>query len=121
MLLIDAANVVGSRPTGWWRDRAGAARTFVDQVSAARKSGRLTEPVVVVLEGKARDGVQAGDVDGVTVVHAARSGDDTLIDVTSDASDQVTLVTADRELRQRAEALGAEVVGPRWLIERLEQ
>ena len=24
VLLVDAANVVGSRPTGWWRDRAGA-------------------------------------------------------------------------------------------------
>ena len=41
VLLIDAANVVGSRPTGWWRDRAGAARTFVDQVRAAVESGQL--------------------------------------------------------------------------------
>ena len=120
MLLIDAANVVGSRPTGWWRDRSGAARAFVEQVSAAVRSGRLTEPVVVVLEGRARDGVQAGVVDGVTVLHAAGSGDDMLIDLTSDASDQVTLVTADRELRQRAEALGAKVVGPGRLIQRLE-
>jgi hypothetical protein len=22
-LVVDAANVVGSRPDGWWRDRAG--------------------------------------------------------------------------------------------------
>jgi hypothetical protein len=28
-------------------------------------------------------------------------------------------VTADRELRRRAEALGAKVVGPTWLLERL--
>lgn len=121
VLLIDAANVVGSRPTGWWRDRPGAARAFVEQVRAAARSGRLTEPVVVVLEGKARDGVEAGVVDGVTVFHAAASGDDMLIDVTAEASDQVTLVTADRELRRRAEALGADVVGPRWLIQRLEE
>lgn len=121
MLLIDAANVVGSRPTGWWRDRSGAARAFLEQVSAAVNSSRLAEPVVVVLEGRAREGVQAGVVDGVTVLHAAGSGDDMLIDVIADASDQVTLVTADRELRQRAEALGAEVVGPQWLMQRLEQ
>ena len=121
MLLIDAANVVGSRPTGWWRDRAGAARTFVDQVRAAAASGRLPTPVVVVLEGKARDGIKAGFADGVTVFHAAGSGDDALIDVTSDASDQVTLVTADRGLRHRAEAMGANVVGPRWLLELLEE
>jgi hypothetical protein len=120
VLLIDAANVVGSRPTGWWRDRSGAARSFVEQVSAAVRSGRLGQPVVVVLEGQARHGVDAGEVDGVTVVHAEGSGDDTLIDVASAACDQVTLVTADRALRSRAEVLGAEVVGPRWLIERLE-
>jgi hypothetical protein len=120
VLLIDAANVVGSRPTGWWRDRAGAARTFVDQVRAAVVSERIETPVVVVLEGKARDGVEAGLVDGVTVLHADGSGDDMLVDVTGQASDElVTLVTADRELRRRAEAVGADVVGPKWLYVRL--
>jgi hypothetical protein len=119
MLLIDAANVVGSRPTGWWRDRAGAARTFIGHVRAALESGQLTEPVVVVLEGMARHGVEAGAGDGLRVLHAAGSGDDTLIEVVSGVSDHVTLVTADRALRQRAEALGAEVVGPGWLLQRL--
>jgi rRNA-processing protein FCF1 len=92
----------------------------VDQVRAAVGSGRLPVPVVVVLEGKARGGVQAGVSGGVTVLHAAGSGDDMLTDLTSDSSDQVTLVTADRGLRQRAEALGAKVVGPGWLLELLE-
>ncbi|HEY1827566.1 MAG TPA: hypothetical protein VGF87_06065 [Acidimicrobiales bacterium] len=119
MLLIDAANVVGSRPTGWWRDRAGAARAFVEQVRAALDAGELALPVVVVLEGKARDGVEASDVGGVQVVHASGSGDDALVDVIAGASDQVTLVTADRELQQRAVALGAEVVRPSWLLDRL--
>jgi hypothetical protein len=119
MLLIDAANVVGSRPTGWWRDRAGAARAFVEEVGTALRSGRLTGPVAVVLEGKARDGVQAGVADGVTVIHAAGIGDDALIDVISAASDPVTLVTADRALRARAASLGAEVRGPGWLMQRL--
>jgi rRNA-processing protein FCF1 len=43
-----------------------------------------------------------------------------LIDVAANTSDQVTLVTSDRELRRRAEALGADVIGPRWLLELLE-
>jgi hypothetical protein len=121
VLLIDAANVVGSRPTGWWRDRAGAARTFVDQVRAAVASERLAQPVVVVLEGKAREGVEPGHVDGVAVEHAVGSGDDLLVDIAGRASDQkITLVTADRELRRRAETLGADVVGPNWLFEHLE-
>ncbi|MET1154451.1 NUDIX domain-containing protein, partial [Arthrobacter sp.] len=29
LLVIDAANVVGSRPDGWWKDRAGAARRLL--------------------------------------------------------------------------------------------
>ena len=121
MLLIDAANVIGSRPTGWWRDRAGAARGFVGRVRAAAGSGRLDQPIVVVLEGKGRSGIEPGSAEGTTVVHAPGSGDDALIDVISKASDQVTLVTADRALRERAEALGAQVVGPRWLTDRLEE
>jgi hypothetical protein len=121
VLVVDAANVIGSRPTGWWRDRAGAARSFVADVRAGVATGRLTEPVVVVVEGKARAGASSGAADGVTVVHAAGSGDDALVDVvrTAPEGEAVVLVTADRELRRRAEALRAEVVGPNWLLERL--
>jgi hypothetical protein len=122
VLLIDAANVIGSRPDGWWKDRAGAARTFVERVRAAVVSGRLTTPVVVVLEGAARRGVEPGELHGATVVHAPRGGDDQLVDVIAHnaASGQVTLVTADRALGRRAEALGAEVVGPKWLLNLLD-
>lgn len=123
MLVVDAANVVGSRPTGWWKDRAGAARTFVGDLRAGVASGRLAGPVVVVLEGKARAGAPSGTDEGVMVVHAEGSGDDALVDVVAraDGSEgEVTLVTADRELRRRAEAQGALVVGPSWLLERLE-
>lgn len=120
MLVVDAANVIGSRPTGWWKDRAGAARSFVADLRASVAAGRLTAPVVVVLEGKARGGAASGTVDGVTVRHAEGGGDDTIVDTVAQASGQtVTLVTADRELRRRAEALGAQVVGPKWLLERL--
>lgn len=119
-LVVDAANVVGSRPTGWWRDRPGAARSLVDRVRAAARAGRLTEHVVMVLEGAARGGVEVGTSEGVTVVHAPGSGDDTLVDVIEDADDPVTLVSADRALRERAEACGAELVGPSWLLALLD-
>lgn len=93
----------------------------MDQVRAAVDAGRVDPPVVVVVEGKARAGVEGGVSGGVTVLHAPASGDDLLVDVASGASEGgVTLVTADRELRRRAEALGAAVVGPRWLLERIE-
>jgi hypothetical protein len=92
----------------------------VERVRASAGAGRLAQPVVLVLEGKARDGVEPGVADGVTVLHAPGSGDDTLVAVTADANDQVTLVSADRELGQRAEALGAEVARPGWLIDLLD-
>jgi hypothetical protein len=119
MLLIDAANVVGSRPTGGWRDRAKAAREFTEQVRAAAVAGRLPQPVVIVLEGQARRGVPEGVADGVEVVHAAGEGDDTLAAIAAAATEPVTLVTADRALRERARRAGAEIVGPTWLLDRL--
>ena len=120
MLLIDAANVVGSRPDGWWRDRPGAACAFVEHVLAAAGAGRLSVPVVVVLEGAARGGVEAGRTDDVTVLHAPGSGDYTLLAVAADADTQVTLVSADRALCQQAQSLGADIEKPGWLIDLLD-
>lgn len=119
MLLVDAANVVGSRPTGWWRDRAGAARQLVVQVRAAVAEGKLEGPVVVVLEGAARAGVEEADLGGVRVVHAPGAGDDTIADLASHALEPVTLVSADRGLRARVERSDAAAVGPHWLLDRL--
>ncbi len=110
MLLVDGANVVGARPDGWWRDRAGAARRLVDQLRA------LDEPVVVVLEGAARPGVPEGTAGEVVVRHAPGSGDDLLAALCAPG---VRLVTADRGLAARARAAGASVVGPRTLLDRL--
>ncbi|MCU1498063.1 MAG: hypothetical protein JWM47_2016 [Acidimicrobiales bacterium] len=115
MLLIDAANVVGSRPDGWWRDRAGAARALVAQIRRATDASRLPSPVVVVLEGQAREGAEEGVADGVEVVHAPGEGDDTLASIAAAAAGPVVLVSADRGLRDRVLATGADVVGPQWL------
>jgi rRNA-processing protein FCF1 len=74
---------------------------------------------VVVLEGAARAGVAEADVDGVRVVHAAHDGDDALVAQTAAATTGVIFVTADRRLLERVRELGAETVGPSWLINRL--
>jgi rRNA-processing protein FCF1 len=93
----------------------------VERIRAATRAGRLTEPVVVVLEGTARHGVEEGVADGVQVVHAPSSGDDSLVALATDSSGQVVLVSADRALRHRAESIGADVVGPGWLLDRLDR
>ena len=118
MLVIDAANVIGSRPTGWWRDRPGAARQFTERVRATVAAGQLDPPVTVVLEGQSRKGADEGVVDGVEVVHASGEGDDTIAAVAADHAN-VIVVTADRGLAERVRESGAEVVGPSWLLDRL--
>jgi hypothetical protein len=122
MLVIDAANVVGSRPNGWWRDRGKAAADLCNAVAGAVDAGRLERPVVVVLEGAARRGVEEREQDGVRVVHAPAGGDDAIVDVADQAvadGRTVTVVTADRELRGRVQRGGSEVVGARWLLDRV--
>lgn len=38
-LVVDGANVVGSRPDGWWRDRAGAAARLRDRLTGLAAAG----------------------------------------------------------------------------------
>jgi hypothetical protein len=118
VLVVDAANVIGSRPTGWWRDRPGAARGFTERVRATVVAGRLRPPVILVLEGRSRAGAPEADVDGVRVIHAPGEGDDTITTIAA-ANRDVVVVTADRELAERARAANAEILGPNWLLEQL--
>jgi hypothetical protein len=118
-LIVDGANVVGSRPDGWWRDRAGAAQRLWEALGAVDLPH---DEVVLVLEGAARRGVPAGGSAGVVVVHADGSGDDAIVTETRTRAGQgwvVTVVTADRSLRDRVHAVGAGTVGPSWLLDRL--
>jgi predicted RNA-binding protein with PIN domain len=121
VLIIDGANVIGSRPDGWWRNRPGAARSLHQKVSIA---GLPQNEVVIVFEGEARRGVQAGQDGRVRTVHAARSGDDAIVDEVAmqhaiGDRREVIVVTADRELRDRVEAVGACAKGPIWLLDQL--
>ncbi|MEZ3179202.1 NTP pyrophosphohydrolase [Streptomyces pimonensis] len=112
LVIVDAANVVGSVPDGWWRDRRGAAERLRDRLAADGLPGRPGPvEIVLVVEGAAR-GVEG--VPGVRVESAPGSGDDHVVALVAGAGDRpVLVVTADRELRRRVAALGAEVAGPR--------
>ncbi|MGW0583501.1 NTP pyrophosphohydrolase [Streptomyces sp. NPDC002920] len=112
LVIVDAANVVGSVPDGWWRDRRGAAERLRDRLAADGLPGH-SGPVelVLVVEGAAR-GVEP--VPGVRVESAPGSGDDHIVALVARADGRPRLVvTADRELRRRVTELGAEVTGPR--------
>lgn len=112
LVIVDAANVVGSVPDGWWRDRRGAAERLRDRLAADGVPGHEGPvAVVLVVEGAAR-GVES--VPGVRVEAASGSGDDRMVELVAEAAGRAVLVvTADRELRRRVTELGAEVAGPR--------
>jgi hypothetical protein len=128
-LLVDVANVMGSRPDGWWRDRAGAATRLLDRLAAL--PGRVLDgpdgalvrcvQVVAVVEGQARE-VAGPDVPELRVVRAPGSGDDALAAAAAElvaAGEAVLAVTADRGLRARLPEAVA-VAGPGWLQARLD-
>jgi hypothetical protein len=205
-IVVDVANVMGSRPDGWWRDRAGAAVRLHGQIAQLAASGRAILPppgdrppadvpdpaggtrgpagdapdpsggapdpseahpgaqgeeapaFVLVLEGAARaavsrlpsarpaaddtasgtsetgaaaaagtgtgtgTGTGAGTGAGparpgeVRVVEARGSGDDAIVAVVRELPGRRVVVTADRELRARCAAAGAEIRGPGWLL-----
>ncbi len=112
LVIVDAANVVGSVPDGWWRDRRGAAERLRDRLAADGLPGHFgAVEIVLVVEGAAR-GVES--VPEVRVEAAPGSGDDRMVELVAGADGRPCLVvTADRELRRRVTELGAEVTGPR--------
>ncbi|MFE6846720.1 NTP pyrophosphohydrolase [Streptomyces sp. NPDC057686] len=118
VLIVDAANVVGSVPDGWWRDRRGAAERLRDRLAERSPGGGgeiegigAIEEIVLVVEGAAR-GVES--VPGVRVDSAPGSGDDRIVELAASFAERgCVVVTADRELRERVRAYGAECVGPR--------
>jgi len=189
-IVVDVANVMGSRPDGWWRDRAGAAVRLHDQIVRLAASGRAILPAdlrtavdahtprdagipsrdprtpqdaripsrdprtpqdaripcdvrtpggvrspgdtvrpgfVLVLEGAANAAVAripsvesgaSGPVrpGEVRVVQARGSGDEAILAVVRDLPGRRVVVTADRALRARCVAAGAEILGPGWLL-----
>lgn len=126
LLVVDAANVVGARPDGWWKDRAGAAERLLTALAAGTRApgaepDLATRRVVVVLEGRAVDAARpAGD--RLDVVRAPRDGDAAIVDVVArHPDDDVLVVTSDRALRERVEALGARTRGAGWLRDMLDR
>ena len=118
-LVVDGANVVGSRPDGWWKDRAGAARRLHDRLAVADTS---YDVIVLVLEGQAKGGVRPGRDGHLRTVHAKRDGDEAIVAEARAAverGDRVTVVTADRFLQARVEGLGAMAMSPTWLLDQL--
>ncbi|WP_243226110.1 NUDIX domain-containing protein [Microbacterium sp. CIAB417] len=125
-LVVDAANVVGSVPDGWWRDRAGAAGRLASALAGlAVPAGELGlggdewfPEISFVVEGQAK--AIAADAGGerVRIVPAPGEGDDAILAeaerLVGDGR-AVIVVTSDRGLQERVNASGADVRSAGWL------
>jgi hypothetical protein len=134
-VIVDGANVVGSRPDGWWRDRAGAARRLAGRLTAALAvdPARLADGlgcsgadirIHLVLEGAAARVEDLPTHPRLAVVRAEADGDTTIAALAADltaggSGDKVLVVTADRALRERVREAGATTTGPSTLLHAL--
>jgi predicted RNA-binding protein with PIN domain len=104
--LVDGMNLIGSRPTGWWRDRPRAMRELVEELE------RMGEPVTVVFDGHPFELDATGEVE---VLFASRRGrnaaDDDIAALAAERGEELRVVTSDAELAERVRRHGAEVVG----------
>jgi predicted RNA-binding protein with PIN domain len=118
--VVDGMNVIGSRPTGWWRDRPGAMRALVGELE--QFAAAAGEPVIVVFDGKPFE----LEGDAVDVRFASRRGpnaaDDDIAALVEDDADPggLSVVSSDADLARRARAAGATVVGAGEFRRRLD-
>ena len=142
-LIIDGANLVGSRPDGWWKDRAGAAGRLRDQLANLADRGVAQATIAPETQDKRTDSFPAGwwagidlvvegqakgvaAVPGVAVVEAPAEGDSQIqrqtvlaLEANQPVPGPVVVATADKALAGQVRALGAGVVPPGRLLRAL--
>jgi predicted RNA-binding protein with PIN domain len=112
--VVDGMNLIGSRPDGWWRDRAGARRRLVAEL--APLVGPDTE-VTVVFDGRPGPGeVDAAVAAGVEARFAPggpNAADRAIVDLLPSLAGgaEVTVVTSDGALADAVRRAGVNVEG----------
>ena len=118
-VFVDGNNVMGSRPDGWWRDRAGAARRLVAEIIpvALGHGGVWT----IAFDGKEPPRMPPSP-ECLIVVHTGhgrRDGaDDRIVELVHERSDRAAslVYTSDAKLRTRVKSLGTQVMGSGVLL-----
>ena len=118
-VFVDGNNVMGSRPDGWWRDRAAAARRLVTEIiPLALGHGGVWR---IVFDGSAPPRMPPSP-ECLIVVHTGhrrRDGaDDRIVELVHECSDRAAslVYTSDVKLRTRVKALGTQVMGSGTLL-----
>lgn len=143
VVVVDAANVVGAVPNGWWRDREGATQRLVDHLAHLVRSGLPASELGldaaswyasmdVIVEGAARNvAAQApmpplpdmpATAGTLSITPAQADGDEQVVaqaQLHLNDHARVIVVTSDRELQAKVASLGAEYRGVSWLLDML--
>jgi predicted RNA-binding protein with PIN domain len=120
--LVDGMNLIGSRPDGWWRDRAGARRRLVSDLATLVGAG---SEVTVVFDGRPDPGeMDAAAAAGVTARFAPggpNAADDAIVDLLPGLAERgaVTVVTSDAALADAVRRAEVAVEGVRAFRGRL--
>lgn len=118
--LVDAMNVIGTRPDGWWRDRHAAMLGLVGELE--RWAADTGEDVAVVFERPPSPAISSPTIE---IAQAPRPGPDSadaeIVRRLRDAPDpeSVRVVTSDRALADQARLLGATVESAKSFRRRL--
>ena len=121
-VFVDGNNVMGSRPDGWWRDRAEAARRLVAEIIplALGHGGAWT----IVFDGQEPPAMPPSPA-CLTVIHTGhrrRDGaDDRIVQLVHGQPDLAAslVYTSDSKLRTRVKPLGTHVMGSQTLLRQL--
>jgi predicted RNA-binding protein with PIN domain len=124
-VIVDGNNVMGAAADGWWRNRPAAVRRLLARLQCYARTVGDSVAVVLVLDVPQPD-LSEGEVDGVVVRYATRRGRDAADDRIRELLDEgveepVVVATSDRALAADVRSRGAEVVGARTFLDRLDK
>jgi predicted RNA-binding protein with PIN domain len=114
--LVDGMNLIGSRPDGWWADRARAMRELVSELERFVAEGG--DEVTVVFDGRASEerpapgGAAAGRLWVAFAPGGRDAADDEIAERVARVGDPaaISVVTSDKGLSERVREHGVEVV-----------
>ena len=108
--IVDAMNVIGTRPDGWWKDRHGAMVRLVDQLE--RFVAATGDDVTVVFERPPFPPIKSPVVKIAAAPKAGpNAADDEIVRLLKEDADPeaIRVVTSDRALADQARFLNATI------------
>jgi predicted RNA-binding protein with PIN domain len=108
--IVDAMNVIGTRPDGWWKDRHGAMVRLVDQLE--RFVASTGDDVTVVFERPPSPPIKSPVVEIASAPKPRpNAADDEILRLLKEDPDpeEIRVVTSDRALADQARFLNATI------------